>query len=350
MSITKALFGKTKNNETIDIFTLSNSNGVSVQVINYGATIVSIKTPDKDGNLGDIVFGYDNVSSYEDCDKYIGATLGRCANRIKNGKFTLEDVEYSLATNNHPNHLHGGIKGFNKVVWQASIDEAKELLELSYLSKDGEEGYPGNLKVTITYTLSEDNSFKINYKAVTDKTTIVNLSNHSYFNLTANPNISPLNHELVINADSFTEIDDTFAPNGKLIDVAKTPMDFKKSKAVINDIKSDFPQLVLANGYDHNFVLNSKGDINVLAAKLTEETTGRSLEVYTTMPCMQFYSSNFLDGTNIGKNGFHYEQRAALCFETQYAPNAINLPSFTSPILKKGEEYNQSTIFKFSTL
>lgn len=352
MSVNRSFFGKTKSNENIDIFTLSNNNGMKVSIINYGATIVSITAPDKSGKLDDIVLGYDNITSYENGTKYIGATLGRCANRIENGVFKLNGVQYTLYKNDGENHSHGGLKGFNRVIWNCkSMDSISNTLKLFYISKDGEEGYPGNLKVIITYTLTDTNSLKINYHAVSDKDTVVNLSNHVYFNLSGNVTASSaLNHKLMLNSDTFTEINKNSVPTGKLINVSGTPMDFRTAKTIAKDINSDYYQVALGDGYDHNFVLNSKGNIDELAAKLIEETTGRVLKVYTTKPCLQFYTSNFLNGKDIGKNGTAYEKRSALCFETQYVPNAINNPKFTSPLLKANEEYNHTTIFEFSTL
>ena len=351
MSIVKNNFGKTKDGKNVDIFTLTNSNNSEVKIMTYGATLVSLVVPDKNGLLADVVHGYENIEAYEKGDKFFGAAIGRCGNRIAFGKFTINGKEYSLAQNNGKNHLHGGIKGFDKVVWNAKIiDSEKNVLAFSYLSKNGEEGYPGNLNATITYTFTDDNALRINYKAVSDKDTVVNLTNHSYFNLTGNQALTALNHKLMINSDEFTEADEFSIPTGKFIKVSGTPMDFRELKTVGAEINEDYYELKFGGGYDHNWMLNTKGNLNEVAAKLVDEATGRVMEVHTTTPAMQFYSANFLDGSDIGKGGIHYEKRSAICLETQYVPNAINDNHFESPLLKAGEEYNHTTIYKFSTI
>lgn len=351
MSITKKSFGKTKDNIDVDIFSLSNQNNIKVEITTYGATVISIITPDKNNKFDDIVLGYDNITSYENGDKYFGALVGRCANRIEHGKFRINDTEYSLYVNNGPNHLHGGLQGFDKVVWNVStIDSINNILKLSYFSKDGEESYPGNLKVTVTYTLTEDNALKIDYEAVTDKDTIVNLTNHSYFNLSGNTAQTILDHKLMLNSDKFTPTDKYSIPTGEFVDVAGTPMDFRTLKAIGLDINSDYEQIQYGAGYDHNWMLNPNGDINTLAAKLVDETTGRVVEVFTTKPAIQFYSANFLDGSDVGKGNISYLRRSAVCLETQYIPNAINNSNFPSPTLKMNEKYKHTTIYKFSTL
>jgi len=351
MSIFKENFGKTKDGKNVDIFTLTNANNAKVKIMTYGATIVSVVVPDKNGHLDDVVHGYDTLESYEKGDKFFGAAIGRCGNRIAFGKFTINGKEYSVAQNDGKNHLHGGLKGFDKVVWTAKIvDNEKNALAFSYLSKDGEEGYPGNLNVTITYTFTDDNALKINYKAVSDKDTVVNLTNHSYFNLTGNQASTALDHKLMINSDEFTEADEFSIPTGKFVKVSGTPMDFRKLKTVGAEINEDYYELKFGGGYDHNWMLNTKGNINEIAAKLVDESTGRVMEVHTTNPAVQFYSANFLDGSDIGKGGAAYQKRTAICLETQYVPNAINDSHFESPLLKAGEEYNHTTIYKFSTI
>lgn len=351
MSITKQNFGKTKENIDVDLFTLTNNNGVTVKISTYGGTIVSIIVPDKNNKFDDVVLGYDNITSYENGNKFFGALVGRCANRIENGRFKINGKEYSLVRNDGDNHLHGGIKGFDKVVWTASIlDAEKKILKLSYFSKDGEESYPGNLNVTVTYTLTENNALEINYKAITDKDTVVNLTNHSYFNLGGHASGSALNHKLMLNSDEFTPNNRYSIPTGEVVAVEGTPMDFKTLKTIGHQLDETYEQIHFGLGYDHNWMLNSKGNLNELAAKLVNESTGRVMELYTTQPGVQFYSANFLDGSDIGKNGAVYEKRNAVCLETQCVPNAINNNNFASPLLKSNEEYNHTTIYKFSVL
>lgn len=348
MSICKQAFGKTNNGIDVDIFTLKNSNGMEAKVTTYGGAVVSLLTPDKSGNFADVVLGYDTVEDYIKGNKFFGALIGRCGNRIENSTFKINNIEYHVTKNEGENHLHGGIKGFDKVVWTAEIKD--NTLQLSYVSKDGEEGYPGNLNVKVTYTLTEDNSLKINYTAISDKDTVVNLTNHSYFNLSGHNSGNILNHKLMINSDSFTVNDEQSIPTGEVRKVDGTPMDFRKLALVGKNINSDDEQIKFGSGYDHNWMLNSNGNINEKAAELVDENSGRVMEVYTTTPGVQFYSSNFLDGSDIGKGGASYEKRNAICLETQYVPNAINMEGFESPLLKAGEEYNHTTIYKFSTL
>jgi aldose 1-epimerase len=351
MSITKQNFGKIKENIDVDLFTLTNNNDVTVKISTYGGTIVSIIVPDKNNKFDDVVLGYDNITSYENGNKFFGALVGRCANRIENGKFKINGKEYSLVRNDGDNHLHGGIKGFDKVVWTASIlDAEKNILKLSYFSKDGEESYPGNLNVTVTYTLTENNALEINYKAISDKDTVVNLTNHSYFNLGGHASGSALNHKLMLNSDEFTPNNRYSIPTGEVVAVEGTPMDFKTLKTIGHQLDETYEQIHFGLGYDHNWMLNSKGNLNELAAKLVNESTGRVMELYTTQPGVQFYSANFLDGSDIGKNGAVYEKRNAVCLETQCVPNAINNNNFASPLLKSNEEYNHTTIYKFSVL
>lgn len=347
MGIIEKFYGTTKNNEEVSMYTIKNNSDMEVDIINYGATIVSIRVPDKNGNIDDVALGYDTLEAYENGDKYLGALIGRCGNRIKNASFKLNGKEYNLAKNNGNNHLHGGNTGFDKVVWKVEIVEENKL-KLSYLSKDGEENYPGNLQVDVYYSLNDNNELKIEYFATTDEDTVVNLTNHSYFNLNGEASGDVLNQKILINADRFTVTDAESIPTGELRDVSNTPMDFRTLKVIGNDIDSDYEQIRFGQGYDHNWMLNAKGDINTLAAKVVDETSGRIMEVYTTNEGVQFYSGNFLDGTGGSKNGNGYNKRSGLCLETQFVPDAINNSNFTSCILKKDEEYNHATIYKFS--
>ena len=315
-------------------YTLANDLGFEVCISTYGGAITSLKTPDRHGNFGDIVLGFDTLDEYVRNPRYFGALIGRHANRIAGGKFSLNGVEYRLTKNDGANHLHGGFKGFDKRVWSARQDG--NTLHLSYFSKDGEEGYPGNLTALVDYTLL-DNELRIDYRATTDRDTIVNLTNHSYFNLRGEGTI--LDHELTLNADSFTPVSEDLIPTGEIRSVEGTPMDFRKPKA----IGSHIPDVQ----YDHNFVLNDWDGLPRLVARLYESISGRVLEILTTEPGMQFYSGNFLDGSMVGKNGVVYEKYTGLCLEPQHFPDAPNHPNFPSTVLRPGEEYNQTTIFRF---
>lgn len=350
MSIKKQEFGKTPDGLQIDLYTLTNDNGVEAKIINYGATIVSLTAPDKDGNMGDIVTGYKTLDEYINGTSYFGGIVGRFGNRIDQGKFILDGVEYTLVKNDGPNHLHGGNFGFNKVVWKAEPVQTEQGpgLNLTYLSKDGEEGYPGNLNVTVTYTLTNDNALKIDYKATTDKATIINLTQHSYFNLAGSGNGDILDHLLQINADKFTPVNETLIPTGELRSVEGTPMDFRQPTEIGARINDDYEQLPKGNGYDHNWILNEWDGSLKLAATLHDSKTGRFMEVLTTEPGIQFYSGNFLDGSAKGKSGEVYKYRSALCLETQHFPDSPNEPDFPSVVLNPGEEYTQTTVYKFS--
>lgn len=317
-------------------YTLTNDLGFEVSIITYGGAITSLKTPDRNGNFGDIVLGFETLDEYVHNPRYFGALIGRHANRIARGRFALNGVEYQLPCNNGANHLHGGFKGFDKRVWTASEDG--NTLHLSYFSKDGEEGYPGNLRAFVDYTLLDD-QLRIDYRATTDRDTIVNLTNHSYFNLRGAGTI--LDHELTLNAGSFTPVTEDLIPTGEIKSVEGTPMDFRKAKAV----GSEIPKVE----YDHNFVLNDWDRSLRLAARLHEPVTGRVLEILTTEPGIQFYSGNFLDGSFSGKNGISYEKYTGLCLEPQHFPDAPNHPNFPSTVLRAGEEYNQTTVFRFSS-
>lgn len=351
MAIEKKFFGKMPNGREVDIYTLENTNKMRVEICTYGGTIISSFIPGNSGKLYDVILGYDTLEDYIHGDKYFGALIGRFGNRIQYGKFTLNGHEYNLAQNNGENHLHGGIKGFDKVVWDAEIaDNSTNTLKLSYFSADNEEGYPGNLNVTVTYTLTEDNAIEINYNAVSDKDTIINLTNHSYFNLSGHSSGDVLKQKLMINADSFTVNDKYSIPTGEIREVKDTPMDFRTLTPIGKNINSDYEQILFGNGYDHNWVLNTNGSDKVKAAQAIDEDTGIVLDVYTTTPGIQFYSANFLDGSDIGKDKAIYNKRNAFCLETQYFPNSINCSKFKSPILKAGEIYKNKTVYKFSTL
>lgn len=345
MAINKKHFGVTPKGEQVDIFTLSNSAGSTAEITNYGGIIVSLKVPDKNGKFEDVVLGFDNFDAYLGEQPFFGAVVGRFANRIENGSFELNGKEYKVAKNDGENHLHGGIVGFDKVLWQAEVKGDK--LELTYTSKDGEEGYPGNLDVKVTYSLSEDNALSIEYSAVSDKDTVINLTNHSYFNLAGHGSGDILKHKLKLNSDKITVADKYSIPTGEIRDVKGTPMDFTELTYIGDGINSDYDQINYAGGYDHNWILNVSGKAPEKAAEVFEEKSGRVMEVYTTKPGVQLYTANYLDGSLVGKGGAHYGKRNALCLETQFFPNSIKHKHFPSPILRAGEQYNHTTIYKF---
>jgi aldose 1-epimerase len=344
-------FGKTHAGEAVELLTLTNSKGMQARIMTRGGTLVSLKVPDRGGKLDDIVLGFDSLDGYEaNPGPYFGALIGRYGNRIASGRFSLNGKEYKLAQNNGPNSLHGGLRGFDKVIWTAKSRTAEtEPIELTYLSKDGEEGYPGNLSVTVTYTLAENNELKLDYRATTDKDTVLNLTNHSYFNLAGQGEGDVLNHQIMINADRFLPVDSTLIPTGELRAVAGTPFDFLKPRAIGERINDSDEQIKLGGGYDHNFVLNRSGGSLELAARVTDPKTGRAMEVLTTEPGVQFYTGNFLDGSFRGKGGKVYNRRYALCLETQHFPDSPNKPSFPSVVLKPGAQFQSTTVFRFST-
>lgn len=323
------------------LFTLTNTKGTSVKISNYGGTVTSFVTADKTGGKSDIIIGFDSLNNYLQKPPYFGALIGRYGNRIGNAKFTLDGKEYKLAANDGKNTLHGGLKGFDKVVWDATvIDDSLPSLTLKYVSKDGEEGYPGNLQVTVQYTLTDDNALKIEYNAETDKATPVNLTNHSYFNLTGDVGSTILNHTLMIDADNYTPVDTTLIPTGEIKTVKGSPFDFTTAKAIGKDFNS------VKGGYDHNWVLNSKGGSLQKVAVLADSLSGRSLEVYTTEPGLQFYTGNFLNGSFRNHDGKPINLHTALCLETQHFPDSPNKPGFPSTILKPGEKYHSETEYK----
>lgn len=349
-AITSEDFGQTVDSVQVKQFTLTNKNGLEMKVMTYGAIITSLKTPDNQGKLEDIVLGYDNLQGYIDNNPYFGAIVGRYGNRIANAKFSIDGKEYKLAENNGKNSLHGGVKGFDKVVWNATeINDVNGVgLKLTYKSIDGEEGFPGNLDITVFYTLNNEDELEVQYQAKTDKKTIVNLTQHTYFNLTAMKE-DILGHELSMNASHITPVDDGLIPTGDLLPVENTPFDFRTAKTIGQDIAAEHEQIKFGNGYDHNWVLNESEDKMKLAATLFEAKSGRVVEVYTTEPGIQFYTGNFLDGSITGKNGVVYKYRSGLCLETQHYPDSPNQPEFPSTLLNPNEEYLTITKFKFST-
>jgi aldose 1-epimerase len=346
--IQKQLFGATADGRRVDLYTLTNANGLEAGIMNYGGVVVSVRVPDRRGSLGDVVLGYDKLDGYLKKGAYFGALIGRYGNRIGNGRFSLDGQEYKLAQNNGENHLHGGLVGFDKVLWNRTESPTDDVfgLKLTYLSKDREEGYPGNLSVTVIYTLTNKDELKLSYSAMTDKPTVVNLTNHSFFNLAGSG--SNLGHEMMINADRFTPVAKGLIPTGELRGVKGTPMDFSTATAIGARIDQDYEQLTLAGGYDHNYVLNKRDSELSLAARVSEPSTGRVMEVYTTEPGMQFYSGNFLDGSIAGKGGQAYHRRSAFCLETQHFPDSPNKPGFPSTVLRPGQHYSSNTIYKFS--
>ncbi|OFY64353.1 MAG: galactose mutarotase [Bacteroidetes bacterium RBG_13_42_15] len=334
------------NGKPTGLYTLKNKNGLIAQITNYGAIIVSIFVPDSKGNLADVVQGYDTIDEYiKGNSPYMGAVCGRCANRIAKGRFTLLGKQYTLAVNNGPNHLHGGITGFSKVVWDVtSVTDSS--VKMEYLSPNGEEGYPGNLMVSVTYTLTDKNELRLDYFATTDKTTVVNLASHSYFNLAGEGSGSIYDQELTINGAFFTPTDETSIPTGEILSVKGTPMDFTKPKKIGSEIEKDDEQLKFGAGYDHNWVLNHRTRTLGLAAVAYDPVSGRLMEVHTTQPGVQLYTANWINGEE-GKGGKKYGRRWAFCLETQHFADAINKPHFPSTILNPGKAYRHSCIYKF---
>ena len=364
VNIKQAEFGKTPTGEVVDVFTLTNANGLECRIITYGGTCISLKVPDREGRLGDILLGHDSLDGYYVTDPatrttvkgkdssthpYFGVLVGRYGNRIAGGKFTLDGTEYTLATNNNDNHLHGGNVGFDQKIWHAEpIKSENEVsLKLMCLSPDGEEGYPGTLSVTVTYTLTNRNELRIDYRATTDKPTVCNLTNHNYYNLTCAAT-DILGHELLLNADQTTPVDAGLIPTGEIVDVAGGPFDFRTSKAIGQDIEEDNQQLGYGPGYDHNWILNKEGKEMSLAAEVYEPTTGRVMTIYTTEPAIQFYAGNFRDGSFSGKGDIVYQRRYGFCLETQHSPDSPNKADWPSTTLRPGEIYETSTMHKFS--
>ncbi len=348
-TVVRAPFGVLPSGDSVHVFTLTNGQGVELRAIDYGALVISLRTPDRDGTLGDIVLGYDSIDGYLKSTPYFGALVGRYANRIAKGQFTLDGATYRLAVNNGPNALHGGLKGFDKVMWRAATkdDSTGVGVVFSYTSKDGEEGYPGTVNVQVTYSLTDRDEFTIDYLATTDKATPINLTQHSYFNLAGEGSGDVLGQVVTIDADRYTPIDTTMIPTGAIDSVAGTPLDLRHGVAIGAHIDEPFPQLKYAGGYDHNFVINRSGPGLVHAARVVDPKSGRTLDVATTEPGIQFYTGNFLDGTITGKGGHVYGRRNAFCLETQHFPDSPNRPAFPSTILRPGTEYQSRTVYTF---
>lgn len=343
-------FGTTPEGASVGLYTLMNTQGMEVTLTAYGATVTSIKAPDREGRYAEVTLGYDNLEAYLAGSPFFGTVAGRYANRIGNAQFSLDGNVYTLAKNNGPNSLHGGLKGFDKQIWTANpIENLNGVgIEFSYTSPDGEEGYPGKLDVRITYMLTNDNTLRIDYEARTDKPTVVNLTNHTYFNLKDAGKTPILGHEVRLNADRYTPIDETLIPTGELAPVAGTPFDFTTARAIGERIDAEDTQIAYGMGYDHNFVLNREGDGLELAAEVYEPTTGRVLQVHTTEPGVQFYTGNFLDGSFVAPDGTPYARRTGFCLETQHFPDSPNKPDFPSTRLDPGQVYRSSTTFAFS--
>ena len=348
--IEKTDFGKTKTGFKVDKYTLKNQNGMEISAINLGGIITSLKAADREGNYEDVVLGFNNVSQYEEESPYFGAIIGRYANRIANGKFTINQEEFILAKNNGENHLHGGLKGFDKVLWDVAeiVSDSTSSLVFTYTSKDMEEGYPGNLNAQVTYTLDNDDKLIVKYEAATDKKTIINLTQHSYFNLSSTLNKNILDHEIVINSDSFLPVDSTLIPTGEIKSVNQTPFDFRKPRKIGDQISDQNVQLSYGNGYDHSWVINNQDQGVRFVASAYDPSSGRLLKIFSDQPGLQFYSGNFLDGTIKSKFGGVYEFRSGFCLETQHFPDSPNQKAFPSVILKPGEKYSTVTEFKFS--
>lgn len=350
MSISKKQFGRMPDGTLVDIFTIENNNGMILKVISYGAAVVSLKVPDRSRKLDDIVLGYDNLKSYIEGKMFFGAVIGRHANRIKNASFTINGIWYNLAKNEGENHLHGGNVGFDKVVWSAddNYECRNNSLTLRYCSKDGEEGYPGDLDVRVIYTLTDDNALRIDYYAVSDKDTVVNLTNHSYFNLSGHDAGEILNDIVTMNADRVTVNDNECIPNGEIRNVKGTPMDFTKPERISEMIDYDYDQIKIGNGYDQNYIINRTRDGIVKAAEVYDEKSGRVMEVFTTQKGIQFYTGNNIIDNTVGKGNAIYNKRYGLCFETQCFPNSLMHDNFPSALLKADTEYANTTIYKFS--
>ncbi|BCX49839.1 aldose 1-epimerase [Haloferula helveola] len=345
-------FGELPDGGKAKLYTLTNANGLKATITDLGATLVSLEVPDKDGKLADVTLGFDDPAGYlSDGNPYFGATVGRFGNRIADGKFTLDGKEYTLATNNEPGgipcHLHGGEDGFNRVMWSGEVDEANNAVVFTYVSKDGEEGYPGTLTSKVTYTLTEDNELKWEAEATTDAPTVLNIVHHTYWNLSGEPNTSINDHLLALDADRYLTTDAGLIPTGELAPVSGTPMDFIKATAIGDRVETDFEALKLGGGYDHCWVLTEKDGVR-LAARLKDPKSGRVMEIFTDQPAIQFYGGNFLDGTVVGKGGVKYGHRTGLCLETENFPDAPNQPTFPSSVLRPGETYKHVMVHKFS--
>lgn len=345
-------FGTLPDGTAVELFTLRNASGMEVKVTNYGGIITELKVPDREGKLDDITLGYNDLDGYLKSSPYFGAIIGRYGNRIANAQFTLDGKTYKLPANDGPNTLHGGTKGFDKVVWEAEPfeREGERGIVFKYSSPDGDQGFPGTLDARVTYTLTDQNELAFDYHATTDKPTVVNLTQHAYFNLAGDGSGDVLGHELTINADRFTPVDARLIPTGELASVEGTPFDFRTKTQIGKGIDAGHEQIKRGGGYDHNYVLNRSGEGLVLAARVEEPKTGRVMEVHTTEPGVQFYSGNFLDGSITGKNGHVYNKRNGFCLETQHYPDSPNQSSFPSTTLRPGETYTSRTVYTFSTI
>jgi len=352
VKVTESAFGSMPDGTPVRLFTLVNAKGMEVQAINYGVIIPSIRVPDRNGRFDDVVIGHDNLEGYLTKSRFFGAVAGRYANRIAGGHLVIDGHEYSLTLNNGPNHLHGGAKGFDKVVWSAEVrsDPRGPSVAFTHTTPDGHEGYPGTLGASVVYTLTDNNELIVEYSATTDKPTIVNMTQHSYFNLAGDGSGDVMGHRLTLNAGRYTPVDGNQIPTGELAPVDGTPFDFRRETAIGERIDSDHPQLKASLGYDHNFALIRSGNGLELAARLVEPKTGRTMEVRTTEPGVQFYSGNKLDGSMSGKGGHVYGARTGLCLETQHFPDSPNKPHFPSTVLRPGEKYQSTTSFKFGVL
>ncbi|MBE7057164.1 MAG: galactose mutarotase [Ruminococcaceae bacterium] len=354
MSITKKLFDKLNNGSEVYVYRITNKTGAYVEILNYGGILHSLMVPDRDGNLADVLVGFDNIQGYIDTeDAYYGALIGRVGNRIRNGKFTLNGKEYQLAINNGPNHLHGGTVGFNAKIWDTTLPEGEDgnKLELNLLSPDGEENYPGNLNVKVVYTFDDNNSLEILYKAETDADTIVNMTNHAYFNLEGHNQGCICHHKVKVNAEQFIRGDDFCCTTDEIIDVEETPLDLREEKELYPGLQTEGtdPDITAGGGYDHNYILNKAYGEFGLAATAYAEKTGIFMEVYTDQPGMQLYTGNFMSGDTVGKDGYVYKKRGAFCMETQHYPDSINHPEWPSIVLKPGEVYTHRTVYTFKT-
>jgi aldose 1-epimerase len=351
-NVTRAPFGAAPDGAPVELFTMTNAGGMQVQATNYGGAVTSIKVRDRNGALGDVALGFPTMDGYHENSPYLGVIVGRYANRIGNAQFKLAGRTHKLPANDGPNTLHGGVKGLDKVVWKAEPFErpGEAGIVLTYVSPDGDQGFPGTLSARVTYTLTDRNEWAIDYHATTDKTTVVNLTQHTYFNLAGEGSGPVLDHQLTLHADRYTPVDAKLIPTGELASVEGTPFDFRTPHAIGERINAEDPQLKMGKGYDHNFVINRQGDGLVLTARVEEPTTGRVLEVHTTEPGVQLYTGNHLDGKLIGKAGKPYGERSGFCLETQHFPDSPNRASFPSTTLKPGEEYNSRTVYTFSTL
>lgn len=347
-TMTSSVFGKLPDNREVLQYTLTNSAGISAQVIDYGATITSLRVPDRSGKMDDVVLGYDSLQGYIDGTAYFGAIVGRYGNRIGKGQFQLDGKQYQLTINDGENHLHGGKIGFNKVLWQSKLLSPSSV-ELQYIGKDGEEGYPGTVTLKVTYTLTDKNELRINYEGTTDKPTILNPTQHSYFNLSGSFTNTILDHVLTIEADRFTPVDKGLITTGQLAEIANTPLDFRTPTAIGARINDPLEQMAFGKGYDHNWVLRGTAGQLRKAVELYEPKSGRLMTMYTDQPGVQFYSGNFLDGAARGKNGVAYQHRTGLCLEAQAYPDTPNKPQFPSVTLRPGQVYRQTTVYQFST-